>query len=116
MGYLVVIIIVIVDNGNCIDVIVGNGLMSMVDFVFVGIVLDFIFDVGFIGLGMISGVVWVDDDFEFDFDEAGIDNIELSLSWYGLDEIWDIVDDVVLICNMVVGGVFIFNNLFYGEY
>ena len=115
-GYLPATTTVIADNGNRIDATAGNGPTSTADFAFAGTALDFTFDAGFIGPGTISGVVWADDDFEFDFDEAGIDNTELSLSWYGLDETWDTADDVVLTRNTAAGGVFIFNNLPYGEY
>ncbi|MEL6968669.1 MAG: SdrD B-like domain-containing protein [Bacteroidota bacterium] len=108
--------VVNVDNGNRIDAAAGNGPMSTADFTFAGTAADFSFDAAFTGPGTIGGVVWADDDFGFDFNEIGIDGVEYTLTWYGLDQTFDTPDDVQLTRTTAAGGVFMFNHLPYGEY
>ncbi|WP_020538514.1 SdrD B-like domain-containing protein [Lewinella cohaerens] len=115
-GYLASGTVVSGDNGNKIDAAAGNGATSTADFTFAGTALDYTFDAGFIGPGMISGTVWPDDDFGLDFDEAGTDGVAFELSWHGVDGVWDNADDVTLQKSSAAGGVFAFPNLPYGEY
>lgn len=104
------------NNGNRIDASAGNGPASTADIAFAGTSPDYTFDAAFIGTGTINGAVWADDDFGFDFNEPGIDGVELSLVWYGLDQTWDTPDDITLTRRTAAGGIFIFDNLPYGEY
>ena len=104
------------NNGNRIDAAAGNGDASTADIAFTGVAPDYTFDAAFIGTGTINGAVWADDDFGFDFNEPGVDDVELSLVWYGLDQTWDTPDDITLTRSTAAGGVFIFDNLPYGEY
>lgn len=115
-GYLPGTTTVNADEGNRIDASAGNGPTSTADFAWAGTAPDFSFDAAFIGSGTINGAVWADDDFGFDFNEAGVDGVELSLIWYGLDGTWDTPDDITLTRTTAAGGVYIFNNLPYGEY
>ena len=115
-GYIASGTVVTGNNGNKIDPAAGNGATSTADFAFAATAFDYTFDAGFVGPGTNSGIIWPDDDFGLDFDEAGTDGVAFELEWYGVDGQWDNADDVTLSRTSVAGGVFAFNNLPYGEY
>lgn len=104
------------NNTNNIDPLETNGPYTTLDFNFTGLTSDLTFDAAFVGQGSISGEVWPDNNFDLIHNEGGAQGVGLTLSWYGVNEIWGDADDVVLPVTTDIGGSYNFQNLPYGDY